>query len=177
MNSLFEENVYCANEENNLCYVSKIIIDNLKKSTERIKNVNNILAKKLMEMNNELFLNVDMNEYWYLYFYNMILGLVLIYLFYKLSRFNNTLTNFNNNDIVVVHKKHVYKIIKRLKEEISSLQEENNTLKNERDKKKQIKYVPSNQIYDEIERIKNILSSDDRAAKKICLLNSMLKNK
>jgi hypothetical protein len=102
-----------------------------------------------MEMNNELFLNVDMNEYWYLYFYNMILGLVLIYLFYKLSRFNNTLTNFNNNDIVVVHKKHVYKIIKRLKEEISSLQEENNILKNERDKKKQIKYVPSNQIYDE----------------------------
>ena len=186
MNNLYQEIIYCVNggNNNNLCYFSKIIIDNLKKSTERIKNANNILTKKLMEMNNELFL-IDMdafkNEYLYLYLYNIFLAIVLVYLFYKLSKFNSTLTKFNNNEVVIVNKKHVYKIIGRLKEENSLLKEENNILKNENEKyiqdkkkQKQIKNNPSNQVYDELERIKIVLSSDDRAAKKICLLNSML---
>lgn len=180
MNSLYEENVYCVNEENNLCYVSKIIVDNLKKSTERIKNVNNILTKKLLE----LFLNIDMDAFKneYLYLYNILLVMVLIYLFYKLSSFNSTLTKFNNNDIVIVNKNHVSKIIGRLKEEICLLKEENDILRNENEKyiqdkkkQKQIKNIPSNQVYDELERIKIVLSTDDRAAKKICLLNNMLK--
>lgn len=190
MNNLYQKIVYCANggNNNNLCYFSKIIIDNLKKSTERIKNANNILTKKLMEMNNELYLNIDMdafkNEYLYLYLYNIFLAIILVCLFYKLSKFNSTLTKFNNNDVVIVNKKHVYKIIGRLKEEISLLKEENDILKNENEKyiqdkkkQKQIKNIPSNQVYDELERIKIVLSSNDRAAKKICLLNSMLNYK
>jgi cell division protein FtsB len=162
-----------------------------------LENYNNILLMIYSNLNRvieslwdikdkfiKMKINIDMdmfeNKYWYLYFYNVILAMVLIYLFYKLSTFNNTLTNFNNNDVVVVHKKHVYKIIKRLKEEISSLKEENNTLKNEKDKyiqdskKKQIKNIPSNQECDELEKIRHVLSSDDRAAKKICIINNML---
>ena len=107
--------------------------------------------------------------------------MVLIYLFYKLSRFNITLTKFNNNDIIIINKNHVSKIIKRLKEEISLLKEENEILRNENekyiqgDKKKYIENIKSNQVCNKLQKIRLVLSSDDRSAKKICILNNILK--
>ena len=189
LNKQFISFCYADNSDIFVCYnnIISLLLEDFTKKLEIIKNFIINIYDYLMNTSNELFIDIISttkafkNEYLYLYLYNLILVVVLIYLFYKLSRFNSTLTKFNNNEIVIVNKNHVYKIIKRLKDEISSLKEENNTLKNEREKyiqnnrNKYITDIPSNQTYDELERIKIILSSDDRAAKKICLLNNMLK--